>query len=480
MTRRLSAMHLRPAGGWFGDPIPFYWDGVYHLFYLIDREHHALPGGRHTWGHFSSADLVHWEEHPVAIPLGAEGDVDSASCGTGAVVEKDGLFHLYYLGRYFSSRGERRETMCHATSRDLITWEKDPANPISRPDPACYRPEAWRDGYVFRRADAVRYEMLVTAQLQDAQDHRCGCLALLSSPDLWQWRTEDLFWQPHLVPDMECPDLFEWNGWWYLLYSTSGTGQVATHYRRARSPRGPWEAPPVDTFDGPLLYAAKTAGDARRRILFGWVPTRVGDVDDGRRQWGGHGTYRELVQDADGLLWVRLPPEVESLAGDPITADLTPRVGDWEIGSGRARASATDGFAGIVATGLPGDLHLRARFRPDGAAGRFGLLIRTDGELGAGYEVSIDLARGRLTMRPFGGLRRTPGEELWRPLAWDADQPVEVTAIAAGSLIEVFVQNRIALVGRFHDHQGGAVGLFVEGCGGAFDDVVVRPFAQDG
>ncbi len=40
-------LHLKPQDGWFGDPIPFYWDGVWHLFYLRDQQHHALPGGRH-------------------------------------------------------------------------------------------------------------------------------------------------------------------------------------------------------------------------------------------------------------------------------------------------------------------------------------------------------------------------------------------------------------------------------------------------
>ena len=51
-------LHLKPDDGWFGDPIPFYWDGVWHLFFLKDQQHHALPGGRHSWGNFASRDLV--------------------------------------------------------------------------------------------------------------------------------------------------------------------------------------------------------------------------------------------------------------------------------------------------------------------------------------------------------------------------------------------------------------------------------------
>jgi len=86
LEARIShAMHLRPEGGWFGDPIPYYWGGTYHLYYLVDREHHAQPGDRHTWGHFASEDLVHWRELPMAIDLGPPGAVDAASCGTGAI-----------------------------------------------------------------------------------------------------------------------------------------------------------------------------------------------------------------------------------------------------------------------------------------------------------------------------------------------------------------------------------------------------------
>jgi beta-fructofuranosidase len=322
--------------------------------------------------------------------------------------------------------------------------------------------------------------MLVTAQLANAPDHRCGCLALLSSPDLATWRTEEPYWQPSLVPDMECPDLFEWNGWWYLIYSTSGTGRVATHYRRSRSPNGPWEAPPVDTFDGQFLYAAKTAGDARRRFLFGWVPTRAGDTDDGHRQWGGHGTFREVVQDADGLLWVRCPAEVESLAQEPVPAAFQGRIGAWESADGRLRALPTDGFACAVADVPSSDFVLRARFRPDGPATRFGLVLRTTADLEGGYEVVVDAAGRRLSLRPFGGMRRAPGEELWRPLTGSPGDPVNLTVICSGSLIEVFVDDRTSLVGRFYDHRGTAIGLFVEGGGGVFEDVRINRFAGIG
>src|SRR5919202_2571895 len=110
----------RPVGGRLGDAIPFYWDGTWHVFYLDYRPeffHHTPPGARQTaWAHVSSPDLVHWHRHADAIAPGPEGAVDSGSCATGSVFGHGGVFHLFYTGRYFNTRGQRRETICHATS----------------------------------------------------------------------------------------------------------------------------------------------------------------------------------------------------------------------------------------------------------------------------------------------------------------------------------------------------------------------------
>ncbi len=37
---------------------------------------------------------------------------------------------------------------CHATSRDLVTWEKHPEDDFEA-DPAVYDPSDWRDPFVF-------------------------------------------------------------------------------------------------------------------------------------------------------------------------------------------------------------------------------------------------------------------------------------------------------------------------------------------
>ena len=58
-------LHFTAADGWFGDPMPLWHDGIYHIYYTkrfpapSDDERDMIG-----WGHISSPDLLHWTEHP--------------------------------------------------------------------------------------------------------------------------------------------------------------------------------------------------------------------------------------------------------------------------------------------------------------------------------------------------------------------------------------------------------------------------------
>ena len=104
LSARMSVFY-KPADGFVGDVIPFYWDGVYHAFYLKAPLPPLRDGAHHTpYAHLASRDLVHWEELPLAIEPGPPDAPDSVSCFTGAVIERDGTFYLFYTG--FRGEGE--------------------------------------------------------------------------------------------------------------------------------------------------------------------------------------------------------------------------------------------------------------------------------------------------------------------------------------------------------------------------------------
>lgn len=57
---------VRPPANWINDPNgPFRWRGRYHLFYQHNPD--APVHANMHWGHVSSADLAHWEHHPIAL-----------------------------------------------------------------------------------------------------------------------------------------------------------------------------------------------------------------------------------------------------------------------------------------------------------------------------------------------------------------------------------------------------------------------------
>jgi len=51
-----------------GDGMPYYHNGTFYLYWLLDEGHHAgLDGlGGHQWALSTTTDLVHWKHHPVA------------------------------------------------------------------------------------------------------------------------------------------------------------------------------------------------------------------------------------------------------------------------------------------------------------------------------------------------------------------------------------------------------------------------------
>ena len=117
------AYHYLAPANWMNDPNgTIYWKGRYHVFYQYNPDG-AYWGNIH-WGHASSEDLVHWEDHPIALRPAADGP-DREGCWSGtAFVNREGLPTFIYHGV--------PDGICIATSVDdmLEKWEKHPANPV--------------------------------------------------------------------------------------------------------------------------------------------------------------------------------------------------------------------------------------------------------------------------------------------------------------------------------------------------------------
>ena len=291
--------HFTPASNWMNDPIPFFWDDQYHIFFQHNPD--APRWGNMHWGHAVSRDLVHWQELPVAIAP-TPGGPDREGIWTGSVVEHDGTFYALYTGM-------PGQVQCLAMSRDLVRWDKHPGNPLiaHRPDGFgdCFRdPLVWREG--------KDWSLVIGGE---QPDRKGGAALLYHSENLTDWQYQ----HPLLLGDVretdfqfECPDFLSLGGQSVFLSSQGHTwwqtGRYADH-RFTPEHFGP--------ADGDTFYAAKTLQDRHgRHLLFGWI--REERSEDELRDAGWAGVLslpRQLTVSRDGTLGFAPPSELRALRG---------------------------------------------------------------------------------------------------------------------------------------------------------------------
>lgn len=276
-----------------GDAMPFYHDGTFHLFFLLDRRQHHSKWrlGAHQWAHIASTDLIHWKHYPLALSI--EHEWEGSIC-TGSVFFHKGKYFAYYATRL----PDRSERLGVAESTDGIHFRKTIPTPFVEPAvPFIHGPN--RDPFVFQANK--QFHMIVTAALANGLVPNEGALEHLVSSDLSSWSVDrEPFITSGSQAQPECSDLFKWGDWYYLLFSLSGT----THYRMSKSPLGPWIEPKSDILDGPEAFVMKASefhGD--RRLLVGFLQ------DD--NQYGGDLVFRELLREPDGTLGTTIPKEMQ-------------------------------------------------------------------------------------------------------------------------------------------------------------------------
>ena len=232
----------RPADAWAADFIPFYENGEFHLFFLLDWRDRAAHGEGTPWYQVTTRDFVHFDEKGEMLARGSEQDQD-LFVFTGSVIHAEGKYHIFYTGHnpHLRAQGKPEQGVMHAVSSDLMKWRKVPQDTFYAPSDR-FEPNDWRDPFVFWNDEAREYWMLLAARLKSGPSRRRGCTALCASKDLVKWEVREPFWTPGLYYTHECPDLFRMGDWWYLVFSEF-TDLVRTRYRMSKSLSGPWLTP---------------------------------------------------------------------------------------------------------------------------------------------------------------------------------------------------------------------------------------------
>lgn len=203
------ALHYTARRHWLNDPngLVFH-DGEWHLFYQYNPQ--GDRWGHMSWGHAVSADLLHWQELPVALPetaaqmiFSGSAVVDAANSsglGVAGVVPMVAPMVAIYTSVEQRVGGHQRQ--CLAVSLDRGRSFADyPGNPVLD-----LGQRDFRDPKVFWHVASARWVMAVALPTE----HR---VCLYGSADLKHWALLSDF-QRHDLPTgpcgiWECPELFD-------------------------------------------------------------------------------------------------------------------------------------------------------------------------------------------------------------------------------------------------------------------------------
>lgn len=473
-----------------GDAMPFYHDGVWHVFFLKTPKGAWGPVERqkNTLAHVASRDLVNWEILPDAIRKGPPGSVDGDGIWTGSVIEHEGNFHFYYTGNRIAD-GSSYQRICHATSSDLISWTKNPDNPIIAPDGERYETVDWRDPYVFWDDRKSCYRMLIATREKAGPPHRRGCIAEMRSRDLQSWEWAESNWTRRITHCPECPESFYLGDYAYLVFSRYSE-RAQTIYRVARSLDGPWESRAHEAIDGRRFYAAKSTSDGNRRVTFAWAHDKKGHDLKAPWEWGGRfASPRELISLPDGTLVTRLVPEVAAAYDQELAFGFEGAWGDWEQAGGTIHGSAPSSF-GYGFLKLPRqEVMLDTEIELQGPATSAGILVEASPDMENGYFIEVDRRRANVALCRWPVAK----DPTWQLMSGDEQLPdidnplvqqripivpdngrIPLRLIRSGEMLECFVAEQVAMTFRIYEQQPTMLGLYVQEGDASFVNLSIR------
>lgn len=417
--RAFPRFHPRPASGWINDPNGVsHINGRYHVFFQYNPEsarHHRI-----AWGHISSADLVRWEQHPVALRP-QDGGPDEYGCWTGVVTDDGGVPTAAYSG--VRGDGGHSEVVISRGSADLVDWAQD--GHVAASMPADPQVTAVRDPFIFR-FNGKRYAMqgaglasghaaLLLYTLEDLSDWKYQGIWLTSENPVAAAHTPAEIW--------ECPQLVRvpagsGSDAWVMMFSLWLSGDQHEHVNGVGHLIGSLAEDPAtglpvfspqtggrsdlgrDFYAPQILQLPDGAAEPAepKALLWGWA--NEGPGRDGRRGrsqaeidaagWAGVLTHPRVLSVEDGALAMAPAPEVDSYRGAHVAVRaggdvLLPPFAEAVVTAGAATAvTSRSGGADTLAADAVVELSLVAGSGPEASR-----QVVFSGNIGPGEELRV-------------------------------------------------------------------------------------------
>lgn len=274
-----------------GDPMPYYEDGVYYIYYLKD--------GGDSYNHSiylaTTTDFVTYTEIDEPVLEASRSGGQDSWIGTGSVVKVDDTYYLFYTGHNSASNMEFKEKIMVAKSDNLYSFEKVEGWYINPPAEIRQKND-FRDPQCYYNPETGLIEMTITA----SQDGTARILKYTLTKDLAESHYDGVIFTNSVGKfwNLECTDTFKMGDIWYVTYSAQDD---TLWYASSDSRYGPYGE--AKRLEGKLFYAAKHVEDGENSYMVGWARrSESASSTQDVAAWAGNLVVQKIVQKENGEL----------------------------------------------------------------------------------------------------------------------------------------------------------------------------------
>ncbi len=160
--------HAIPPQHWMNEPhAPFYYKGKYHLFY---QKNASGPYFSHLhWGHWTSDDLVFWENEKTAL-FPQKGELSPSGVWSGsATIGPNNKPYLFYTFANFNKKYNQGVAIARPENVEdthLVDWKMEPQGAIYQTDQQGI-PSQFRDPFVWKDETEEKWYLIIGGGVKD-------------------------------------------------------------------------------------------------------------------------------------------------------------------------------------------------------------------------------------------------------------------------------------------------------------------------
>ena len=376
------------------DPNPYFRDGEFYIYYLIDTAFH-------DWYLTRTSDLQHGS-FPQRV-LEATGDTNTQDqwTGSGSIIEDaDGQTHLFFTGH--NADFSPVEAVMHAVATDstLTDFTKVPEDTFTGSNG--YSDFDFRDPKVFWNEETGSYWMLITSRYNGQ-----AAIGLYTSDNLVTWDPQEPLFTMDSPLNLEVPDWIDFGDNQFMLFSDQNDGERDIKYLQQTS--AGWELADYASLDGKFYYAGRTASSEDVTLMFGWIPHKVTRTNAGTGTFGGDLAIYQLESTASGELAVKMPDAYKA----EFAADIGTEIQSQEGAVSGVSPILLMSSSAFTLESLSEKNRLSMTFESETSGGRFGIYfpVATEGEQVARLEFDTNSDQASFYFGdtpPTGGASVTP------------------------------------------------------------------------